>query len=95
MVLVGAANDRDPTFWPLSDGHVQQTAVLCAQPPTSLGFAAKGWYLQPSSQVCPWAPELPHLPQSQSRKCLEDYIPSGQPVVNGWYIGAKSQLPHF
>ena len=61
---------------------MQETPVLCAQPPTSLGYAAKGWHLQPSSEACIWAARAASLPESQSWKCLGDYTLSGQPVAN-------------
>lgn len=93
MVLVGVTDHREPVLWPLRDEHVQQTPVLCAQPPTSLTYAAKGWYLQPSTEVCTWATRVASPPESQSWKCLGDYILSGQPVANYWGTGAKPSSP--
>lgn len=91
MVLVGATNHREPV--PLRDEHVQQTPVLCAQPPTSPTYAAKGWYPQPSTEVCTCATRVASPPESQSWKCLGDYILSGQPVANYWGTGAKPSSP--
>lgn len=90
MVLVGVTDHREPVLWPLRDEHVQQPPVLCAQPPTSLTYAAKRWYLQPSTEVCTWATRVASPPESQSWKCLGDYILSGQPVPT---TGAQVQSP--
>lgn len=64
MVLVGVANLRDPIFWPLRDGCVQQTGVLGAQSPSALGFAAKSWNLQLSSEVGSWVARVASPPGS-------------------------------
>ena len=68
---------------------------LCAQSPTSLGYAANSWYLQPASEVCLWATRAASPLGRQSLKYLEDYIPSGQPVVNDYCVVVKAQLPSF